>query len=99
MSELAEETLYEAVGLLRVLARDQLEDLRREMDDEELAGGVLSATSEGWITSGELMVALGAKTSAEKKRVQRKCVELVERGLLLGRGTGSGKRYRSTGVL
>lgn len=99
MSESTNDTLYEAVGLLRVLARSQLEALADELADDDLAWRVLTQTADGWVSSGDLMTALDTTSSAEKKRIQRKCAELVRFGLLLRRGAKSGTRYRSTGLL
>ena len=99
MSETEGESLHTIVGLLRVLVAPQLEALREHYRSDELAHRILDATSAEWMSGQELNAAIEASSPAQKKATQRKCVELVQSGLLAARGIRAGRMYRATNIL
>lgn len=93
------ERLDRLITLFSIAFRDLIERERETIREDPVAAAILDASSEEWVSSGDLQRCVAAATGVSERTVLRSMVVLAGRGLLSVRGAGRLTSYRSTGVL
>ena len=93
------ERLDRLITLMGIGFADAIERVRTEVQADPVAGAILDAAADDWVSSGDLQRLVVAKAKVSERTVQRSFQTLSQRGLLLTRGSGRSTSYRSSGIV
>lgn len=75
-----------------------LVELTESLRADPVARSALAATKR-WTSAGEIKETVKAKARVSQPTVERRVAELVDRGILLRRGSGPYVEYRKSGLV
>lgn len=86
------------IAIQRAAHAETLEQLAESMRREPVARAILRAT-RSWTSAGEIKRVVSTRARASKPTIERRVADLLERGLLVRRGSGPTVEYRSSGLV
>jgi hypothetical protein len=89
-------TLSRIATILQIAHGDAIAQVRQEIRKDKSYTAILDLAKD-WTAAGTLRAAV-VKAGQSERTFLNKATELVDRGLLERRGSGSSVSYRSTGV-
>ena len=87
------------ITLMRIGFADSIDRVRQELALDLVATAILDRTKGDWVATGELQRSVSKSMNVSARTVLRSLTALVERGLLLSRGSGKATSFLSSGIL
>jgi hypothetical protein len=86
------------IAIQRAAHAEALEGLAAVLRGDRVANAILGAAKD-WKGAGELKKQVGAKARVSQPTVERRVADLIDRGVLIRRGSGPMVEYRSSGLI
>lgn len=93
------ERLDRLIAIMNIAFAEQIETVRTEIAQDQIAAAILAAAREKWVPSGDLQRSVSNSAGVSEKTVQRSLTMLADRGLLQVQGSGRTTSYRANQIV